>query len=87
MSQPQLSAEQAEAFGARLRAARNELGWSQEKVAHQAGITLQHLSLLERGLSDQSKRSPANPRLGVLMGLAKALEKDITDLVEPLSSR
>ncbi|WP_022873705.1 helix-turn-helix domain-containing protein [Nesterenkonia alba] len=84
MPQPHPSPEQAVAFGERLRAARSELGLSQEKVAQAAGISLQHLSLLERGLSDQTKRSPANPRLGVLLGLATALRVDVAHLVEPL---
>lgn len=84
MSQPHPTPQQARLLGVRLRAARAELGWSQEKVALQAGISLQHLSLLERGLSDGRTGSPANPRLGVLLNLAGALSVDIGHLIEPL---
>lgn len=52
----------------------------------EADISLQHLSLLERGLSDQSKQSPANPRLGVLLHLAHALQVDLAALIQPLSA-
>ncbi|WP_191090012.1 helix-turn-helix domain-containing protein [Nesterenkonia ebinurensis] len=84
MSHPHPTPQQSRILGARLRAARSELGWSQEKVALQAGISLQHLSLLERGLSNGRTKSPANPRLGVLLNLAKALTIDIGHLIEPL---
>lgn len=84
MPQPHPSEDQARAFGERLRAARADMGWSQEKVALSAGISLQHLSLLERGLSDRAKGSPANPRLGVLLNLAKTLGTDLDELLGPL---
>ncbi len=86
MPNPRPTAEQAAAFGERLRQLRKERHYSLEKVALEADISLQHLSLLERGLSDQTKRTPANPRLGVLLQLARTLEADISELIAPLSS-
>jgi len=83
---PRPSAEQAIAFGSRLRQLRQERHFSLEQVALETDISLQHLSLLERGLSDQAKQTPANPRLGVLLQLAQTLETDIAELITPLSS-
>lgn len=86
MPNPRPTAEQALAFGERLRELRHARHYSLEKVALEADISLQHLSLLERGLSDQTKRTPANPRLGVLLELARTLETDLADLIAPLST-
>lgn len=86
MPQPAPTTEQARAFGLRLRRLRLDLGLSQEKIADAAGITLQHLSLLENGYSDGSRRSPANPRVGVVQGLARALRTDVYFIIEPLSA-
>lgn len=86
MPNPRPTAEQALAFGERLRELRKERHYSLEKVALEADISLQHLSLLERGLSDQTKRTPANPRLGVLIQLARTLDTDISELIAPLST-
>lgn len=38
-----------------------------------AGITKNHLQLLERGWVNRQTREPANPRLETLAGLARAL--------------
>lgn len=86
MPNPHPTADQAQHFGKCLRALREQRGLSQEAVALEADISLQHLSLLERGLSDQSKQSPANPRLGVLLHLAHALHVDLAALIQPLSA-
>ncbi|WP_084161050.1 helix-turn-helix domain-containing protein [Nocardia sp. BMG51109] len=43
----------AAAFGERLRARRNELGWSQETAAHACGVHWTYLGQVERG-----RRSP-----------------------------
>lgn len=86
MPNPRPSADKARRFGAGLRSLRKDRGLSQEEVALEADISLQHLSLLERGLSDQTKQTPANPRLGVLLNLAEALEVDPAALIQPLSA-
>ncbi|MFD7846098.1 helix-turn-helix domain-containing protein [Nocardia sp. NPDC059764] len=43
----------ASAFGARVRARRTELGWSQETAAHACGVHWTYLGQVERG-----RRSP-----------------------------
>jgi transcriptional regulator with XRE-family HTH domain len=65
------SAEQALALV--LRARREAAGLSQEKVAHRAGISRNYFQALEKGMSDPSRRSPANPSLTVLIDLSHAL--------------
>ncbi|MBO6792080.1 MAG: helix-turn-helix transcriptional regulator [Dinoroseobacter sp.] len=52
-------------FGTALRKRRNALGWSQEELAHRAGITMRYVSLLETG-----KRVPT---IIVFVALARAL--------------
>jgi DNA-binding XRE family transcriptional regulator len=47
-SKPPLSATLA-AFGARVRARRLELGWSQEDAAHEIGVHWTYLGQVERG--------------------------------------
>ena len=71
----------AEALGARLRQVREAGGWSQEAVAHRAGISRNHLQLIEQGLSDRASRAPFNPHLSLLMALCQALEMDLSRLV------
>lgn len=41
-----------------------------------------HVQLLESGLSDRKKRSPANPRFATLVALSRALGVDLPDLVQ-----
>lgn len=53
-------------FGARLRAQREALGWTQAKLAEKAGVTSNYIGVLERGLK--------LPTLETLVVLAKALE-------------
>lgn len=71
----------AEALGARLRQIRESRGWSQEAVAHRAGISRNHLQLIEQGLSDRTRRAPFNPHLSLLISLCGALEVDLARLV------
>lgn len=65
---------------ARLRVAR---GMSQEALAQAAGISANHVQLLESGLSDRKKGSPANPRLHTLVALSHALDVDLPELIGP----
>lgn len=60
------------ALGAALRALRIKRGATQEAVAHGAGVTVAHLSAIERGL--------ANPTWGTVASVAAALETSIGDL-------
>jgi transcriptional regulator with XRE-family HTH domain len=43
------SARRRAAFGARVRALRRERGWSQEQLAHAAGLDRTYVGSVERG--------------------------------------
>jgi len=60
-------------FGQALRRFRNDRGWSQERLAEAAGITLNYVGNLERG--------EQGPSLHVLVRLARALDIDLSVLV------
>lgn len=76
----------ARELGLRLQAQRHEAGRSQEDVALEAGISRNHYQLLESGLSDRAKGSPANPRLSTLLDLASALDCEVCKLVGDLDA-
>ncbi|MGO1316566.1 MAG: helix-turn-helix transcriptional regulator [Cellulomonadaceae bacterium] len=69
----------------RLRDLRTAAGLTQEKAAERAGLSRNHYQLLESGLSDRAKRTPANPRLSTILDLAHALDCDAAELVMHLS--
>jgi transcriptional regulator with XRE-family HTH domain len=56
----------ARTFGAQLRRRRDELGLTQEELAHRAGIDVSFLSRCERGLSQ--------PSIGLLIQIGRALQ-------------
>ena len=60
-------------FGRALRRVRLEQNLSQEKLAAKAGVSMQNISEIERGLRD--------PSLTTLQKLARGLKLPITDLV------
>ena len=60
-------------FGKRLRALREERGWSQEEFADRAGLHRTYVSAVERGVR--------NPTLSVLERLAKALGIKLSELL------
>ena len=66
-------------FGARVRAARERLGLSQEALAHNAGIERSYVAQIEAGRR--------NPALENICKLAKALGVDAADLVRGLQAR
>lgn len=74
---PHLDAQVARDLGLRLRRAREDAGLSQEQVAHTAGISRNHLQVIEQGLSDRASRNPFNPHLSVLLNLCQALQIDV----------
>ncbi|WP_167002103.1 helix-turn-helix transcriptional regulator [Mumia sp. ZJ430] len=82
MTEEALDPAIARALAAVLRSLRAESGLSQEDVAHAAGITRNHYQLLESGLSDRAKGSPANPRLSTLLDLSRVFGTPLTQLVE-----
>ena len=63
-------------LGKRLRALREERGWSQEEFADRAGLHRTYVSAVERGVR--------NPTLSVLERLAKALGVSIEEMVKGL---
>lgn len=79
-SQPQLDRRLAERLGRRLRELREGIDMSQEQVAHAAGLNRNHYQLLESGLSDRAKNTPANPRLSTLVALCRVYGTTVPDL-------
>lgn len=63
-------------FGVRLRLRRQQLGLTQEKLAHNIGLDRTYISGLERGRR--------NPTLIVLERVACGLETSISDLLSNL---
>ena len=59
--------------GRNVRRRRQELGLSQEQVAHDAGITLRYMGMVERGQQ--------NPSLDVMVRIAAALSMKPADLL------
>lgn len=62
-----------EAFGSVLKSIRKERGYSQEELAHRAGIAMRYVSLLER--------NQRQPTISTLYLLCKALEISMTEFV------
>lgn len=62
-------------LAANVRRLRKERGWSQEMLAHFAGLHPTEVSRLERGLRE--------PRLRTVMQLAGAFRCSVLDIVEP----
>lgn len=68
----------AQTFGARVRARRNELGKSQERLADDSGMHWTFIGQVERG--------QRNVSLHNILKLAEALSVDPADLVRGLSA-
>ncbi len=58
-----------------LKQLRKKKGWSQEKLAREAGISYQTLIKIEQGRIK-------NPKLDTLIKLAKALDVSLDDLIK-----
>lgn len=80
-AEPPPTPAQAVALGLQLQRLRERSGSSQETIAQAAGISRNHYQLLERGLSDRSRGTPANPRLSTLIALSRALSASVPDLL------
>jgi transcriptional regulator with XRE-family HTH domain len=61
-------------FGARLRAAREHLGLTQEEVAQRSGVHVTEVSRIEAGKRD--------PKISTLRRLAKAVEVKPGELLD-----
>lgn len=62
------------ALGKAIRQLREERGMTQEALAQEAGVTVGHMSMIERGHS--------NPTWGTLKSVAKALHVSMAQLGE-----
>lgn len=62
------------ALGAAIRELRDKRGVTQEDLAHDAGVTVGTLSLIERGKS--------NPAWGTVKRIASALDTTMSDLAK-----
>jgi len=62
------------ALGKAIRQLREERGMTQEALAQEAGVTVGHMSMIERGHS--------NPTWGTVKGIAAALDVMIADLAK-----
>lgn len=60
------------ALGKAIRQLRKEDGMTQEALAQEAGVTVGHMSMIERGHS--------NPTWGTLRGIARALGTSMGEL-------
>jgi transcriptional regulator with XRE-family HTH domain len=81
-----LSHAVAKRLGAQIRELREARNLTQEKLADAIGVTRNHVQLMESGLSDRAKNSPANPRLSTLLALSNALDAQLRiDFVTPSS--
>jgi transcriptional regulator with XRE-family HTH domain len=69
--------EVAEEFGARVRARRTKLGWSQRVLAESAGMDWSYVSQVERG--------ERNIALMNIVRIAKALQINPAELVRDLA--
>ncbi len=58
-----------------LKGYRNKKGWSQEKLAREAGISYQAVIKIERGYI-------RSPRLDTILKIAKALGVSLDDLIK-----
>lgn len=61
-------------LGERVKALREQAGMSQESVAFDAGIHVNHLSTIERGV--------ANPSFLVLLAISRVLRVRVSELVD-----
>lgn len=71
--------EYAQRFATSLRATRERLNLSQEDVAYRAGLTRFTYQKYEKGESRPG--APVNPSLRSLIGIAQALEVDLSELL------
>lgn len=69
----------ARELGLNLLRAREAKGWSQERVAHAAGLSGYTYQKFEKGESRPG--SPMNPRLTTLLALAQVLETTVEELL------
>lgn len=60
-------------FGGNVRRCREQRGWTQQRLADEAGLDRSYVSGVERGVR--------NPTVVTLVVLAKALDADVASLI------
>lgn len=83
-SVPSLEPQVAEALGSRVRELRTAAGMTQEQLAHRAGISRNHVQVIERGWQHKSDPAPSNPHLSVLLRLSAAMGVSIDAVIDGL---
>lgn len=74
-------ADYARRLGVLLNRRRHELGLSQERLAHAAGLTRGYYQQLEQGASRTGR--VANPTIQNLIALAQVLDTTVEQLLPP----
>ncbi|MET9326720.1 helix-turn-helix transcriptional regulator [Tsukamurella sp. NPDC003166] len=85
MPKSSVEAALSQRLGIEIGRLRAEKGLSQEALAADIGISTNHLQLLESGLSDRRKGTPANPRFTTLVRLSTALDVDLAELIRRIA--
>ena len=68
-------------LGGLFRRERERADLSQTDLARRAGISRNHLQLLEDGLGNRARQSPGNPRLSTFISLCRALDLDPAEVL------
>lgn len=82
----QIEATLSRSLGTFVARRRTQANLSQQSLAESVGISTNHLQLLESGLSDRKKKTPANPRLSTLIALSSALEVPLPELIRQVQA-
>lgn len=78
-------ADVSAALGRRVRERREELGFTQEQLAHRSGLSRNQVQNLENNRNNTrdaaGRPGPANPRLDTMRSIAVVLEVSLSDLL------
>lgn len=86
MSESSIEREFARQLGIEINRLRTARRISQERLAEAIDLSTNHVQLLESGLSDRKKQTPASPRLSTLVKLSAALEIPLPELIDRVTS-
>lgn len=79
--------ERARVFGAKVRQARLRKGLTQEQLAEAVGMSRTQIQNIEYNANNTRRRpghpQPANPKLDTVYDLARALNVEVSYLVDP----
>lgn len=63
---------------------RNQAGLNQFEAAEKIGIDRVTFQRIENGFNDSQRKSPTNPTLSTLMGIANAMDRPLPELMADL---